>query len=71
MSEKEGSVVFRRHNRVMDYITLFGIEEKLRKWCKDFSCIIGEELSDGIRVSNKITWMLLERTSVASRTLKV
>jgi len=35
VSEKEASVLFRRHNGVMDYVGLFGTDEKFRKWCAD------------------------------------
>jgi predicted transcriptional regulator len=35
ISEKEASVLFRRHNGEMDYVGLFGTDEKFRKWCAD------------------------------------
>jgi predicted transcriptional regulator len=35
INEKEATVVFRRHSGVMDYMGLFGTDEKLRKWCQD------------------------------------
>ena len=35
VSEKEASVLFRRHNGVMDYVGLFGTDQKFRKWCAD------------------------------------
>jgi predicted transcriptional regulator len=35
INEKEATVVFRRHGGVMDYMGLFGTDEKFRKWCKD------------------------------------
>jgi predicted transcriptional regulator len=35
VSEKEASVLFRRHSGVMDYVGLFGTDEKFRKWCTD------------------------------------
>jgi predicted transcriptional regulator len=35
INEKEATVVFRRNNGVMDYMGLFGTDEKFRKWCED------------------------------------
>jgi predicted transcriptional regulator len=35
INENEATVVFRRHNGVMDYMGLFGTDEKFRKWCED------------------------------------
>lgn len=35
INEKEATVVFRRHSGVMDYMGLFGTDEKFRKWCQD------------------------------------
>jgi predicted transcriptional regulator len=35
INEKEATIVFRRHNGVMDYMGLFGTDEKFRKWCED------------------------------------
>ena len=35
INENRATVVFRRHNGVMDYMGLFGTDEKLRKWCED------------------------------------
>ena len=35
ISEKEASVLFRRHNGVMDYVGLFGTDKKFLKWCGD------------------------------------
>ncbi|MCW4002713.1 MAG: DUF1724 domain-containing protein [Candidatus Bathyarchaeota archaeon] len=35
ISEKEASVVFRTHKGVLDYLGLFGTDEKFLKWCRD------------------------------------
>jgi predicted transcriptional regulator len=35
ITENYATVVFRRHNGVMDYMGLFGTDEKFSKWCKD------------------------------------
>ena len=35
ISEKEASVLFRKHNGVMDYVGLFGTDKKFLKWCSD------------------------------------
>lgn len=35
ITENYATVVFRRHNGVMDYMGLFGTDEKFCKWCKD------------------------------------
>ena len=35
ITENYATVVFRRHNGVMDYMGLFGTDEKFRKWCRD------------------------------------
>jgi predicted transcriptional regulator len=35
ISEKEASVVFRTHRGVLDYLGLFGTDEKFLKWCTD------------------------------------
>jgi predicted transcriptional regulator len=35
INEKEATVVFRRHNGVMDYMGMFGTDTKFRKWCED------------------------------------
>lgn len=35
INENKATVVFRRHNGVMDYMGLFGTDEKFRKWCED------------------------------------
>lgn len=35
INEKESTVVFRRHNGVMDYMGLFGTDKKFCKWCED------------------------------------
>lgn len=35
MNENQATVVFRRNNGVMDYMGLFGTDEKFRKWCED------------------------------------
>jgi predicted transcriptional regulator len=35
ITENYATVVFRRHNGVMDYMGLFGFDEKFCKWCKD------------------------------------
>lgn len=35
ISEREASVVFRRHNGEMDYIGFFGKDERFLKWCQD------------------------------------
>ncbi len=35
INEKEATVVFRRNNGVMDYMGLFGTDEKFRRWCQD------------------------------------
>lgn len=39
ISEKEASVVFRTRKGVLDYMGLFGTDDKFRKWCRDlFLC---------------------------------
>ena len=35
ITENYATVVFRRNNGVMDYMGLFGTDEKFCKWCKD------------------------------------
>ncbi len=35
INEKEATVVFRRHSGIMDYMGMFGTDEKFRKWCQD------------------------------------
>jgi predicted transcriptional regulator len=35
INENEATVVFRRYNGVLDYMGLFGTDERFRKWCKD------------------------------------
>jgi predicted transcriptional regulator len=35
INENEATVVFRRHDGTMDYMGLFGTDEKFCKWCKD------------------------------------
>ncbi len=35
ITENYATVVFRRHNGVMDYMGLFGTDEKFRKWTQD------------------------------------
>lgn len=35
VSEKEASVVFRTHKGVLDYLGLFGTDEKFCNWCRD------------------------------------
>jgi predicted transcriptional regulator len=35
INDNEATVVFRRYNGVLDYMGLFGVDEKFRKWCYD------------------------------------
>jgi predicted transcriptional regulator len=51
INENEATVVFSRQNGVMDYMGLFGTDEKFRKWCKDLFMYYWERTAKGIHAS--------------------